>query len=312
MRRLVTTLGAGLAIAAMTAALQPGQVLGQAGASVAETGWWSRQPSGTPGSSFEVARSPDGDLSVAAFRIRAEGTVTSAQLQLTQLQAAGQPSLQVCVTSSAWTTAAPGAWEARPIPTCGATPVRFTRNDVANTWNADIVSFLSAGQPTVSLMVVPAPDESITVPPALPPPPVGVPVAPPVTLPPPSTIPAQTPVPLPFTISFSGSLLVASGTAATPSGGGADVPVLDTNDLQSSDSFFATPEVPTFGEQAAAAPAQVEGRFPQRGDVGAPGGDGAHQPWGRTPLFALAAAAIGAATTFGRQRLRDLGWLGAT
>jgi hypothetical protein len=305
---------AGVAVVALVAAVQPSRVIGQAGATIAETGWWSRQPTGTPGTAFEVGRAPDGNLSVVAFRIRVDGTVTSAQLQLAQVQVVGTPSLQVCTTTSSWTAANPGSLDAAPEPSCGATPIRLVRNDVASTWTVDIASFLSTGQPTASVMVVPAPDESITVPPPTPSPPVGVPVAPPVTAPPPSTVPAQPPAPLPFTISFSGAQLVASGTAAsTPSGDTGVVPGFESaGDLGTSDSFFATPEVPAPNEQAAIAPAQVEGRFPQRGDIGAPKGKGADQPWGRMPLLALAAAAIGAATGFGRQRLREAGWLGAT
>jgi hypothetical protein len=206
-------------------------------------------------------------------------------------------------------------WDTRPAPTCGATPVRLLRNDVQGIWSVDVRSFLGSGQPTVSVMIVPAPDESITVPPPLPAPPVGVPVAPPVTLPPPSTIPGQTPVPLPFTVSFSRAELLADGSATADSSPAGDVglgPSLDpAGDLGTSDSFFATPEIPAPNEQAIASPAQVEGRFPQQGDVGLPGKKGAHQPWGRLPLLTLAAAAIGGATTVGRSQLRARGLLGA-
>jgi hypothetical protein len=204
-------------------------------------------------------------------------------------------------------------WDSRPAPTCGSTPVRLVHNDVQKIWTVDVRSFLPSGQPTASVMIVPAPDESITVPPPTPAPPVGVPVAPPVTPPPPSTIPAQTPVPLPFTASFGGAQLVAEG-----SGGAGDIPIGDVGvipsespigDLGTSDSFFATPDIPTPDQQAIASPAQVEGRFPQRGDVGLPGEKGANQPWGRLPLLTLAAAAVGAGTSIGRSQLRQRGLL---
>jgi hypothetical protein len=310
-RKVRVTLFAALAVIAALSALHAGAVTAQTAASIVETGWWSRQPAGTPGSAFEVARLPDGDVSVTAFRIRVDGSVTSAQLQLAEVQASGTPSLQLCPTLASWTAAAPGPWEARPAPTCGSTPVRVIRNEVQKTWTLDIRSFLSSGQPTVSVMLVPAPDEAITVPPPTPAPPVGVPVAPPATLPPPSTIPGQAPVPLPFSISFSGAQVVAEGSgAASPAGDlGAAPAESPAGDLSGSDSFFATPDIPTPAQQAVAAPVQVEGRFPQRGDVGVPGGPGANQPWGRLPLLTLAAAAIGAGTSVGRTQLRQRGLL---
>jgi hypothetical protein len=316
-RRLRVVVGAGLLALAVATALQPGDVVAQSGAaSIVEAGWWSRQPTGTPGNAFEVARAPDGDLSVAAFRIRIDGSVTTARLRLEEAgQAAGSPSLQVCATTAPWTPAAPGPWEQRPAPTCGATPVRLVHDEVQRAYTADMAGFLTGGQgATVSVMVVPAPDESVTVPPPLPPPPADVPVAPPVTPPPPSTIPATTPVPLPFTIGFAAADLQAPGGApASPSGDLGSSPSFEpTGDLVGDDSFFATPDIPAPSEQAISAPAQAEGRFPTRRTAGRVDGEGVDQPWERTPLLALAAAAIGAATTFGRRRLRDLGWLGAS
>ena len=315
MRRLRMALAAVLAGAAIGLALVPGEVSAQAAASIAETGWWSRQPAAVPGSAFEVARAPDGDVSWTAIRIRVDGQPSSAQLQLAELQATGSPSLQVCPTLATWTppNPAPGMWDARPTPTCGATPVRLAHNEVQKIWSVDVRSFLAPGQPTVSVMIVPAPDESITVPPPLPAPPVGIPVAPPVTPPPPSTIPGQTPVPLPFTLSFSGAQLLAEGSVTTdsgPVGDGGFGSSLDTaGDLGTSDSFFATPDIPAPNQQAVASPAQVEGRFPQKGDVGLPDKEGAHQPWGRLPLLTLAAAAVGTASGVGRRQLRERGLL---
>ena len=316
MKHLRIAAAAALAVVAAGFALMPGEVSAQAAASVAETAWWSRQPAAVPGSTFEVARAPDGDISVTAIRIRVDGQVGPAQLQLTEVQTAGSPSLQICPTLATWTVppTLPGAWDSRPAPTCGSTPVRLVRNEVQGIWSVDVRSFLAPGQPTVSVMIVPAPDESITVPPPLPAPPVGIPVAPPVPvpLPPPSTIPGQTPVPLPFTVSFSRAELLAEGSAVadTPAGV-SDLAPLDSplGDVGGSDSFFATPEIPAPDEQAVAGAAQVEGRFPQRGDVGVPGEKGAHQPWGRLPLLTLAAAAIGAGTSIGRTQLRARGLL---
>jgi hypothetical protein len=315
MRRVRTALAVGLAGAAIGFALLPGDVSAQAAASVAEVGWWSRQPAVVPGSAFEVARAPDGDVSVTAIRIRVDGQPSSAQLQLAEVQTTGSPSLQVCPTLATWTPPSPppGTWDARPAPTCGATPVRLVHNDVQKIWSVDVRSFLAPGQPTVSVMIVPAPDESVTIPPPLPAPPVGIPVAPPVTPPPPSTIPGQTPVPLPFTVGFSGAQLLAEGSVAADSGPVGDSGFgssLDTaGGLGTSEDFFATPDIPAPNQQAIASPAQVEGRFPQQGDVGLPGKKGAHQPWGRLPLLTLAAAAVGTASGVGRRQLRERGLL---
>jgi hypothetical protein len=117
-------------------------------------------------------------------------------------------------------------------------------------------------------------------------------------------------VPLPFSIGFTGAEL-QTGEAPEPVAPSSDAsPGFDVaGDIGSEEPFFATPDVPPLDQPPIAAPTHVEGRFPTRGDVGVPAGEGANQPWGRTPLLAVAAAAIGAGTTFGRQRLRQLGWL---
>lgn len=313
MRRLRVALLAALAVAAVVAAFGPGRVIAQS-ATVAETAWWSRQPTNAPGTAFEVARAPDDAISVAAFRIRVDGQPSRTELQLAEIQTAGSASMQVCPTASPWTAGGPKDWnDNRPQPSCPGTPIRLAHNEIQRLYTVDILSLLAPGQSTVSLMVVPAPDESVTVPPPLPPAPVPTPT-PPVTLPPPSTVPVQPPVPPPFTVSFSGATLLAEGGTAAfdPVTDPGFTPVESASGLESSDTFFATPEVPAADEVAAVAPSQVEGRFPQRGDVGLPPGEGADQPWGRAPLLAVVAAGIGAATSFGRHRMRDRGWLGAS
>ena len=317
MRRLRAALLAGLAAAGVVAAMGPSRVVAQADAAVAETAWWSRQPTNAPGTAFEVGQAPDDAISVAAFRIRVGGQPTRAELQLTEIQTTGTASMEVCPTASPWTAGGPKAWDdGRPQPSCPATPVRLTHNEIQRLYTVDVLAMLPPGQQSVDLMVVPAKDESLTVPPPLPPPPVPVPT-PPVTAPPPSTVPAQPPAPLPFTVSFSAAALLTEGGGG---GGGSVDPVTDpgltpdfglSTDPGPSDTFFATPEIPAADEQAVAAPAQVEGRFPSRGDAGLPPGEGAHQPWGRAPFLALGAAGLGAATSFGRQRIRQLGWFGA-
>ena len=314
MRRVRIALLAGAGFAVIFGAMGPGRVVAQSGATVTETGWWSQQPTNAPGTAFEVGRAPNDNISVAAFRIRVDGQPTRAELQLAELQTTGASSLQICPTASPWTAGGPKAWtDGRPEPSCPGTPVRLVHDEIQRLYKVDILSFLPAGQPAVALMVVPAPDESLTIPPPLPPPPAGVPT-PPVTTPPPSTVPAPSPVPLPFTVSFTGATLLAEGGAAPTVDPVTDpgfTPLDIPSDPGTSDSFFAAPEIPAPDEQAIAAPAQVEGRFPSRADAGLPPGQGAHQPWGRLPLLTLAAVAVGAGTSFGRTQLRARGLLDA-
>jgi hypothetical protein len=69
---------------------------------------------------------------------------------------------------------------------------------------------------------------------------------------------------------------------------------------------------PPAEQQAAAAPSQEVGRFPTTGQTGLPPSHGSHQPWGRTPVYAIVALAVGAVATLGRRRLRSMGWLETT
>lgn len=286
------------AIALLTAsvfvALAGGDVRAEPGATVTEFGWWSQVPGATTpaGGGFQVADSPAGPLSVAAIRVSVTAaTLSSGTLVLPESEQVGTAALQVCLTRSAWSPSSPGPWNQRPTPDCAA-PIALVRDAAALSWTAQVLPLLSSGPGEVSLMVVPAP--------------------------------AATPVPTPFQISFRGAGLQAEAGSAVPEPAGSSGPASGFDSTFGGASAVGSPSdfgvpaplpepavapVPA-NEQIVAAPAQVGGRFPQRGDVGIPGG-GADQPWGRLPLLVLAAAAIGAGTSVGRMQLRARGLLAA-
>jgi hypothetical protein len=269
----------------------------ETGATVAEFGWWTQAPGGATaqaGGGIQVADSPAGNLSVAAVRITVSASsLTSATLVLSEGQQVGTAILQVCPTTSSWSAAAGGPWDQRPEPNCTA-PIPLVRDAAALVWTANVQSLMPTGPAEVSLMVVPGA----------------------------STLPA----PAPFNINFVNAEIQAEGTTDAPtpaagpsdsSGGGFDTTFGAASDVGSPSDFgvpapLPTPAVaaPAANEQAIAAPAQVAGRFPTRGDVGLPGG-GDKKPWGRLPIFIVLAIAVGAAASFGRVQLRQRGLISA-
>ena len=287
------------AVAAVVALLVwPGDARAQ-DATVSEVGWWSRNPAAMPPpGGFQVAQAPDGDLSVSAIRIRVSGTsLLTARLSIVETQVVGTPTVQVCRTAATW-TAGPHAGDFNAPERDCASPVPLARNEAAREWTADVLPLLTTGG-DVSLMVVPAPD------PANP-----------------------TPLKAPFQVDFGSAQVLATGGEVPSSdtgvgGGGGEVasgdfslpvdsglsvaPSSAPSDL-SVPAFTAPPDLNPAQAPAAAAPAQVPGRFPIRPATD-DGGGGADTPWGRLPLVMLGAAAIGATTAFARQRLQALGWL---
>jgi hypothetical protein len=267
------------------------------GAAVSEFGWWTQAPGGATaqsGGGIQVADSPAGNVSVAAVRISVSATsLTSANLVLSEGQQVGTAIIQICPTTASWTATSGGAWDQRPEPNC-ASPIPMERDATTLTWTASVLSLMPSGPAEVSLMIVPGP----------------------------STLPA----PAPFNINFVNAEIQAEGTTDVPtpaagpsesSGGGFDTTFGAASDVGSPADFgVPTPlpepavAAPAANEQAIAAPSQVGGRFPTRGDTGLPAG-GSKQPWGRLPLFVLLAIAVGAAASFGRVQLRDRGLLSA-
>lgn len=142
----------------IAAGLTP-SALAQSAASITEVGWWTRQPNAQPtyGGGFEVARTPDGDFSVAAARVRVEATaVNKAVLILSEADGvrADSAALKVCPTSAAWSAANPGAMSAAPAPGCDRGKVPVNRNADAKRWTAD-VSLLLVNEINTSLMILP-------------------------------------------------------------------------------------------------------------------------------------------------------------
>ena len=140
-------------------------------AKVDKVGWWSKRPGAQPTTgdlSFEVASGPDGNESVAAIRILIQGTITKATLVLSeaanQTTAVSVPKIEVCRTNTPWDlTKNPGPYDAAPKPDC-AQPVALKRDDKGS-WTGDITSMVTGAYSERSVMVVPAEDKSLPVPP---------------------------------------------------------------------------------------------------------------------------------------------------
>jgi hypothetical protein len=136
---------------------------------VAAVGWWSKRPAAqpTPGTnSFEVASGVDGTESVAAMRIVITGAVTKGTLVLVEASnpLTFKPKLQACPTDTPWVlSASPGKYADAPTPNC-ASPIALTRDD-KGTWTGDVTALLSGPFSERSIMIVPAPDKSLPVPP---------------------------------------------------------------------------------------------------------------------------------------------------
>ncbi len=139
---------------------------------VGNVGWWSKRPAAQPTAgptSFEVASGIDGDESVAALRLLIYGSVTKATLTITeapnQATSISVPKLQVCPTDTPWViTTSPGAYADAPKPACDRVALPLTRASTG-AWTADVTGLLSGARSEVSVMVVPAPDSTLPVPP---------------------------------------------------------------------------------------------------------------------------------------------------
>jgi len=140
-------------------------------AKVDKVNWWSKRPAAQPtvgDTSFEVASGPDGNESVAAIRVLIFGTVTKGTLVISeaanQTTVVSVPKLQACQTSQ-WTTlnTSPGPYAQAPKPDC-TTPVTLTRDD-KGTWTGDITPMLQGALNERDIMVMPAPDTTLPIPP---------------------------------------------------------------------------------------------------------------------------------------------------
>jgi len=140
-------------------------------AKVDKVNWWSKRPAAQPtvgDTSFEVASGPDGNESVAAIRVLIFGSVTKATLVISeaanQTTAVSVPKLQACQTGQ-WTTlnTSPGPYASAPKPDCSK-PVALTRDDKGN-WTGDITPMLQGAFNERDVMVMPAEDKTLPVPP---------------------------------------------------------------------------------------------------------------------------------------------------
>jgi hypothetical protein len=132
------------------------------------------------------------------------------------------------------------------------------------------------------------------------------------------------PIQAPFQVEFAKAELQSDGAFTPVASSGSD----DTGGIASGDigagfgdlgtgaaglgldtGTFATPAltVPSLGEQAVAAPAQVPGRFPDQSASLRHGGT--KKPWGRLPLLVLIAGLVGAGVAVGQVQLRQRGLL---
>jgi hypothetical protein len=168
-RRRVALLG-GLAVLMLTVAVHA-QTAPSDVANLDTVMWWSKRPgaqASTSAAGFEVANGVDGKESVAAFRILIHGSITKATLigveAPSQTTAISVPKLQVCPTDALWLKGpTPGDYSKAPAPNCSAS-APFTRDDRGN-WTADITGMMGTARSEVSVMVVPAEDKSLPVPP---------------------------------------------------------------------------------------------------------------------------------------------------
>lgn len=268
-----------------------------ASATIADVGWWSRQPGAAakPAGGFEVAEAPDDDVSVAALRIRVPDRLARAMLVLRETGGVRPESaaLRVCVTTASWTPANPGAFAQRPAANCAGGGIALARASTGGTWVADVRNVLPAGS-TVSLMIVPAPPAS------------GLPVD-------------------GFQVAFAGAVLdaeaveddeddgsslagpVSSSPSSSPPtfgfGFGGEVDAgLPGFDIPLSTDTSGDPAVESADGDPGGQPAF---RPPTRAAVQA----GPGTPWGRLPALVVLAAFVGAAAAFARRFLADRGLL---
>jgi len=151
--RRVLVMAAAVAAATLTSAPV-------AGSPAAAVGWWTRSPvASAPAGGFEVAKAPDGALSVAAVRIDAGAAVTRGRLDLTQTEGAGDQvaAVTVCPAGDDWTPATGGDLAKAPPARCDLASVALTRGE-GGAWTADVTALLaSPNRPGWSLALVPDP-----------------------------------------------------------------------------------------------------------------------------------------------------------
>ncbi|MEY2405197.1 MAG: hypothetical protein QOG39_113 [Acidimicrobiaceae bacterium] len=250
-------------------------------------GWWSKRPGAMPtptDTSFEIASGVDGTESVAAFRILINGAVTKATIVLSEASATssvgvGTPKLQVCPTSSPWLKINAGQYADAPKPDC-THPVPLTRDATKLTWTADVTSALAGPRSELSLMVVPAPDTTLPVPPTY-------------------FVTFATP-----RVDAQGTPDVVPVTTSPPRAPTVTVPVVATPSQRTPSVGPSGPvaTVATTAPTATSAPApQAAAPAPAR--FGVPAATKKTKPWGKLLVLVPISVLAGAAYTLARKRL---------
>ena len=261
-------------------------------ASIGFVGWWSKRPAAMPtktDTGFEIASGVDGTESVAAFRMLIRGDITSATLVLTEesdtaMVAVSAPKLQVCPTDTPWLKINGGKYADAPKPSCDS-PIALTRNAEKLTWSADVSNLLAGPRSELSLMVVPAPDSALLVPPT-------------------------------FVITFTTPRIDATGTpdVVAPSTGVPKTVVTSSKPAASSAPASAprvTPKGPvssptatvaTTAPPTTAAPAGQQAAAPTPARFAVPGSKRPAKQWGKLVLLIPLSLLAGAAYTVARKR----------
>jgi hypothetical protein len=254
-------------------------------------GWWSKRPAAMPtktDTGFEIANGVDGPESIAAFRILINGDITNATLVLTEESdtssvAVSTPKLQVCPTDSPWLKINDGKYADAPKPNCDS-PIALTRNAEKLTWSADVTGLLAGPRSELSLMVVPAEDKSLPVPPTF-------------------LVTFTTP-----RIDATGTPDVVEPTTAVP---GPAVTAPKSGASSPAAAPHVTPKVPTGAPPTAAtsppttaAPApQQQAAAPTPARFAVPGSKRGPKPWGKLVVLVPLSLLASAAYTVARRRL---------
>lgn len=319
-------------VAALDAGVAPATA---AGATIVEVGWWSQAPgTATPPGGFQVAKTAEGELSVAALRIQVDGPLDKALLIVAEAPGGTfqeSAAIDACPSTAEWTAASPGPLEEAPAADC-ATKVALQRDPSAGTWTADLLPLLAGANGPVTVVLKPGAVTQIVAPePDAPQSPVPLPVPAPVGIP----APPSPPVPLPpvpavvdpgFTAEFSRADLdaagssddgggFASGPAPAPTSGSIATGAAPTFAPTESFAFSgspsltpardvlpaATPQVAPSGAGGAGTAANLEsGLQPVAAASGTP------PPWGRLLLLVPLSIAVGAAGSGVRRRALGL------
>ncbi len=268
----------------------------QDAAGVQDVGWWSQQPaaSAQPEDGVQLTWAAESAQSVAALHVvvpDVEGEVLLV-LEETGGLATDRAAVDLCVTTSSWTPANPGAWGDRPTVDCEADPPTLGRDATALEWTGSIDALLAGSAPGDIVGVVLQPQG---VPPA-----AGLPITP------------------PFQLDLSGATLQVLDTGGPPTTAPPATSVTDPTftDPAVGDPEFAPPDLGGSGFDAGPLPdtpattvPTVEENDPGDDFVGLgpiDGTSGTGRPWWRVALLVPISLFGGFGAAFARRGLRTL------